>query len=165
MENGRPDRANGQGMRGTQVTGYRFIIADDHPLFRHALTQALRDVMPDAETIEAGSLREARAALARHPDIDLELLDHRAFSIIWTLELLGGTSGQTFSRGSIRTPIVVNAAGPWAGAIGRYCGVDVPVEPERRHIFIAQPSGGGSWFAPVSQTSSAWTTSTRWGAP
>jgi sarcosine oxidase, subunit beta len=52
------------------------------------------------------------------------------------------------SRGSIRTPMVVNAAGPWAKAIGRYCGVDVPVEPERRHIFIATPERGGSWDAP-----------------
>ncbi len=49
------------------------------------------------------------------------------------------------SRGSIATPIVVNAAGPWSKSIGRMLGVDVPVEPERRHIFIAQPPGGGSW--------------------
>lgn len=49
------------------------------------------------------------------------------------------------SRGSIVTPLVVNAAGPWAKSIGRMCGVDVPVEPERRHIFIASPPGGGSW--------------------
>ena len=49
------------------------------------------------------------------------------------------------SRGSIAAPIVVNAAGPWSKAIGRMIGVDVPVEPERRHIFIAQPPGGGSW--------------------
>ena len=53
----------------------RLLIADDHPLFRLALTQALRDVMPDAAVVEAGSLREAREALARHPDIDLVLLD------------------------------------------------------------------------------------------
>lgn len=52
------------------------------------------------------------------------------------------------SRGAIRTPRVVNAAGPWARTIGRYCGVDVPVEPERRHIFIATPERGGSWDAP-----------------
>ena len=52
------------------------------------------------------------------------------------------------SRGSISTPALVNAAGPWAKAIGRYCGVDVPVEPERRHIFIAAPERGGSWDAP-----------------
>jgi sarcosine oxidase subunit beta len=49
------------------------------------------------------------------------------------------------SHGSIATPIVVNAAGPWSKSIGRMLGVDVPVEPERRHIFIAQPPGGGSW--------------------
>lgn len=52
------------------------------------------------------------------------------------------------TRGSIRTSMVVNAAGPWAGAVGRYCGVDVPVEPERRHIFIATPGRGGSWDDP-----------------
>ncbi|MEY4637313.1 MAG: hypothetical protein RJA55_3111 [Acidobacteriota bacterium] len=49
------------------------------------------------------------------------------------------------SRGNISTPLLVNAAGPWAKSIGRMCGVDVPVEPERRHIFIASPPGGGSW--------------------
>lgn len=53
----------------------RLLIADDHPLFRLALTQALRDVMPDADVVESGSLREAREALANHPDIDLVLLD------------------------------------------------------------------------------------------
>ena len=52
------------------------------------------------------------------------------------------------SKGNIATPIVVNAAGPWAKSIGRMTGVDVPVEPERRHIFIASPPGGGSWDAP-----------------
>jgi sarcosine oxidase subunit beta len=57
-------------------------------------------------------------------------------------------AGVQTSRGSIRTPVLVNAAGPWAKAIGRYCGVDVPVEPQRRHIFIATPERGGSWDAP-----------------
>ena len=47
--------------------------------------------------------------------------------------------------GPIHTRAVVNAAGPWAAEIGRMAGADVPVIPERRHIFIAQPSGGGSW--------------------
>jgi sarcosine oxidase subunit beta len=52
------------------------------------------------------------------------------------------------SRGNISTPILVNAAGPWAKSIGRMLGVDVPVEPERRHIFIAAAPGGGSWDDP-----------------
>src|SRR5262245_22557614 len=49
------------------------------------------------------------------------------------------------SRGAISTPVLVNAAGPWSKSIGRMLGVDVAVDPERRHIFIAQPPGGGSW--------------------
>jgi sarcosine oxidase subunit beta len=49
------------------------------------------------------------------------------------------------SVGSIATYNVVNAAGAWAKAIGQMAGVNVPVAPERRHIFIAQPPGGGSW--------------------
>ena len=53
----------------------RLLIADDHPLFRLALVQALRDVVPEAEVLEAGSLQEARASLAAHVDIDLVLLD------------------------------------------------------------------------------------------
>jgi sarcosine oxidase subunit beta len=57
-------------------------------------------------------------------------------------------TGVQTTRGNISTPALVNAAGPWAKAIGRYCGVDVPVEPERRHIFIATPERGGSWDAP-----------------
>ena len=52
------------------------------------------------------------------------------------------------SRGNVATPVVVNAAGPWAKSIGRLLGVDVPVEPERRHIFIASPPAGGSWDDP-----------------
>lgn len=57
-------------------------------------------------------------------------------------------AGVRTTSGTISTPIVVNAAGPWAKSIGRMLGVDVPVEPERRHIFIASPERGGSWDAP-----------------
>ena len=41
------------------------------------------------------------------------------------------------SRGTIETRIAVNAAGPHARLIGRMAGADVPVDPIRRHIFIA----------------------------
>ena len=50
--------------------------------------------------------------------------------------------GVTTSRGVIDAPIVVNAAGPHAQAIGRMAGVHVPVDPYRRHIFIANASAG-----------------------
>ena len=51
------------------------LIADDHPLFRLALAQAVREVVPDASVREAGSLDEARAALAANEDVELVLLD------------------------------------------------------------------------------------------
>jgi glycine/D-amino acid oxidase-like deaminating enzyme len=35
----------------------------------------------------------------------------------------------------LHAPIIVNAAGPWAGALGRLAGVDVPVEPMRQMLF------------------------------
>jgi sarcosine oxidase subunit beta len=60
----------------------------------------------------------------------------------------GGVTEVETSAGSIATRAVVNAAGPWAATIGRMVGIDVPVTPERRHIFIAQPQGGGSWDNP-----------------
>ena len=59
------------------------------------------------------------------------------------------------SAGTISTYNVVNAAGPWASEIGRMAGTNVPVAPERRHIFIAQPPGGGSWDAAAGQVPSS----------
>jgi DNA-binding NarL/FixJ family response regulator len=53
----------------------RLLIADDHPLFRLALVQAVREVMPEADLLEADTLMAARAVLAAHPDVDLVLLD------------------------------------------------------------------------------------------
>jgi len=35
---------------------------------------------------------------------------------------------------------VINAAGPWAAEVGRMAGVDLPVEPVRRMVFVFQPS-------------------------
>jgi DNA-binding NarL/FixJ family response regulator len=51
------------------------LIADDHPLFRRALVQSIRDGFPDATTIESGSLAQAGALLDGRDDIDLILLD------------------------------------------------------------------------------------------
>ena len=50
----------------------------------------------------------------------------------------GRVGGVHTTRGRIATPAVVNAAGPWARRIGSLAGVEVPVAPVRRHIFIAQ---------------------------
>jgi sarcosine oxidase subunit beta len=48
------------------------------------------------------------------------------------------------TRGTISTPTVVNAAGPYARDIGKMAALDVPVLPYRRHIFITEPIPPGS---------------------
>ncbi|MGE4086241.1 MAG: NAD(P)/FAD-dependent oxidoreductase [Vicinamibacterales bacterium] len=62
------------------------------------------------------------------------------------IDVAGGrVAGVTTSQGPIATRVVVNAAGPWAGQVAAMAGVTLPVVPERRHIFIAQPAPGASW--------------------
>jgi sarcosine oxidase, subunit beta len=51
-------------------------------------------------------------------------------------------SGVLTSNGGVSAPIVVNAAGPWAGAIARMAGVDLPVEPLRRMLVLSEPFAG-----------------------
>jgi sarcosine oxidase subunit beta len=41
--------------------------------------------------------------------------------------------------GNIDTPVVVNAAGPWAGVIGRMADLDIPITPLRRQILTTTP--------------------------
>ncbi len=41
--------------------------------------------------------------------------------------------------GRIATPVVVNAAGPWAGEVARLAGVDLPITPVRRQWLTTTP--------------------------
>lgn len=43
------------------------------------------------------------------------------------------------NQGAISTRAVINAAGPYARVIGNMAGIDIPVLPYRRHIFITEP--------------------------
>ncbi|WP_157080558.1 response regulator [Methylobacterium variabile] len=51
------------------------IIVDDHPLFREALSSAVRLAFPAAEVEEADGIESACAVLSRARSIDLTLLD------------------------------------------------------------------------------------------
>ena len=51
------------------------LIADDHPLFRQALTLAVRKVMPGAHICEAGTLSAAAHAVMEQEHLRLILLD------------------------------------------------------------------------------------------
>ncbi|MEM1046579.1 MAG: response regulator transcription factor [Pseudomonadota bacterium] len=54
---------------------HRFIIADDHPLFRGALRQTLEARFDDVRIVEAGALDDVTEILASDEEIDLVLLD------------------------------------------------------------------------------------------
>ena len=52
----------------------RVLIADDHPLFRAAMCQALGDIV-GPHTLQASTLDETLSQLEANPDIDLVFLD------------------------------------------------------------------------------------------
>ncbi len=43
------------------------------------------------------------------------------------------------SLGSVQTPLVLNAAGPWSAHIGHMAGLDIPIQPIRRQMFTTTP--------------------------
>ena len=51
------------------------LIADDHPLFRDALRQAVESQMPNTRIIMAGDFNEVEKNINNNPDADLLLLD------------------------------------------------------------------------------------------
>jgi DNA-binding NarL/FixJ family response regulator len=57
------------------VPAYHAIIADDHPLYRNALKQALEASFPGITVAEAGNLDQAVEALRNAEAVDLILLD------------------------------------------------------------------------------------------
>ena len=52
----------------------------------------------------------------------------------------GRIHGVKTRLGEIETPIVVNAAGPWAAQIGGMIGLDIPINPVRRQIAVTTPT-------------------------
>jgi DNA-binding NarL/FixJ family response regulator len=86
------------------MTGYRFIIVDDHPLFRGALSQALGDAFADAEVLQSGSLDELTQLLTTAGEIDLILLD-------LTMPGVHGVSGLLYLRAQHpEVPVVIVSA-------------------------------------------------------
>ena len=55
------------------------------------------------------------------------------------IERAGDRVTAVVARGArVATPLVVNCAGPYAAAVGAMAGVDVPVKPFRRHLFLTE---------------------------
>ncbi|MCP1200825.1 response regulator transcription factor [Notoacmeibacter sp. MSK16QG-6] len=59
----------------SEAVNFRFLVIDDHPMFREALQSAIRAAYPKSEIVDAASLAEANKALAENANFDLALLD------------------------------------------------------------------------------------------
>lgn len=87
--------------RASQTT---IVIADDHPLFRGALRQAVTGILTDVVVVEAGGLEELTAKLAARADVDLVLLD-------LTMPGVQGYSGLIYLRAQYPDiPVVIVSA-------------------------------------------------------
>ena len=91
----------------------KILVADDHPLFRAALTGAL-GFLEGGQIIEASSMAEVQASIADNADADLVLLD---------LNMPGanGFSGLAFLRGQMPELPVVVVSGSEDGATINKC--------------------------------------------
>jgi DNA-binding NarL/FixJ family response regulator len=87
------------------------VIADDHPLFRDALRQAVASVVTSARIDEAGSFEELTALLDQDSDVDLVLLD-------LTMPGISGFSGLIYLRAQFPAiPVVIVSASDDGGTI------------------------------------------------
>jgi DNA-binding NarL/FixJ family response regulator len=93
-------------MREMERVGYstRLVIADDHPLFRGALREAVSTLFADVDIAEAGSFDEVSELLDRGGEVDLILLD-------LSMPGVRGFSGLMFLRAQYPSvPVVVVSA-------------------------------------------------------
>jgi len=89
-----------------------------------------RDGLADPNSVVQGYVSGARRLGARLLN-DVEVTG---------IEVAGGrVRGVVTNRGRVAAPVVVNAAGPWAGEVGRMAGVEVPIVPIRRQIVVTGP--------------------------
>jgi DNA-binding NarL/FixJ family response regulator len=99
--------------RLNEGANYRLVIADDHPLFRGALREAVAGMLERVDIAEAGTFDEVAELLERGGEVDLILLD---------LKMPGvrGFSGLMYMRAQYPSvPVVVVSANDDPAAIRR----------------------------------------------
>ena len=148
--------------------GYLFVVTDEPTLARFRASVALqrslgadvRVIAPDDARALVPSLNvdDALAAVwgptdgyaspndvvqayaARARALGVRIVEETS---VTGIRLEGGrVVGVETPTGAIATPLVVNAAGPWAPLVGRMAGLDLPVDPRRRHIFVTDAFDG-----------------------
>src|SRR5689334_10667864 len=93
---------------------YRLVIADDHPLFRGALREAVTGLIEHAEIAEAGTFEEVPKLLDKVGEVDLVLLD-------LAMPGVRGLSGLMYLRAQYPSVPVVIISGNDDPAVIRRC--------------------------------------------
>ncbi len=93
---------------------YRLVIADDHPLFRGALREAVAGLFDASAIAEAGSFDDMSKLLDRNNDVDLVLLD-------LAMPGVRGFSGLMYMRAQFPSVPVVIVSGNDDPAVIRRC--------------------------------------------
>ena len=127
---------------------YRLVIADDHPLFRGALREAVSGLFSEATIAEAGSFDEAAKLLDRGGDVDLVLLD-------LAMPGVRGFSGLMYLRAQYPSvPVVVVSANDDPAVIRRCMEfgasgfIPKTVAAEAMRSAVAAVLAGGVWTPP-----------------
>jgi DNA-binding NarL/FixJ family response regulator len=134
---------------------YRLLIADDHPLFRGALRQAVAGLFQHVEIGEAGSFEDVARLLEHGGEVDLILLD-------LTMPGVRGFSGLMYLRAQYPSvPIVVVSANDDPGVIRRCMAfgasgfIPKTLGIEEMRDAVARVLAGGVWTPPDVDLSAA----------
>jgi DNA-binding NarL/FixJ family response regulator len=130
------------------ISHYRLVIADDHPLFRGALREAVTGLFELTDIAEAGTFDEVAELLERGGDVDLVLLD-------LTMPGVRGFSGLMYLRAQYPSvPVIVVSANDDPAAIRRCMEfgasgfIPKTLGVEAMRTAIARILGGGVWTPP-----------------
>ena len=127
---------------------YRLLIADDHPLYRGALREAVTGLFERIDIAEAGTFNEVTELLERGSEVDLVLLD-------LTMPGVRGFSGLMYLRAQYPgVPVIVVSANDDPAAIRRCMEfgasgfIPKTLGVEAMRGAIARILSGGVWTPP-----------------
>lgn len=93
---------------------------------------------PDDGIADPSGLTNGYATLARREGAEIRT----SVNVTGVRVGAGRVLGVETSAGPVDAPIVVNAGGPWAAALARTAGVDLPLEPVPRNVVVTGPFPG-----------------------
>ena len=122
------------------VPAQRLDLAAVHELFPELVADDLRFATFCAVDGHADPNSILQGYVARAREHGVEFREHAAATAI-EIEA-GRVAAVDLGDERVVCATVVDAAGPWAAEVGHMAGLDLPVRPLRRHIFITAPVPG-----------------------